>query len=241
MDIKKDYNYMLYGDSILKGVVYDESKCKYTVLEKSFGNILQDRLKGVVNNAARFGNTIIRGTSKLQNEVKKNNPDIVLIEFGGNDCDFNWEEVAENPSGDHVPKTDFNVFEKMLRSMIESLDKVNIVPVLLTLPPIDADRYFKWVSRNSAAMGSSILEWLGSVNKIYWWQERYNSIVLSLAQETRTRWIDIRSAFLRYPDYTRLICVDGIHPNERGHTVIAEKILEYISSNYEFLLRESSV
>jgi lysophospholipase L1-like esterase len=241
MDIKKDYNYMLYGDSILKGVVYDESKCKYTVLEKSFGNILQDRLKGVVNNAARFGNTIIRGTSKLQNEVKKNNPDIVLIEFGGNDCDFNWEEVAENPSGDHVPKTDFNVFEKMLRSMIESLDKVNIVPVLLTLPPIDADRYFKWVSRNSAAMGSSILEWLGSVNKIYWWQERYNSIVLSLAQETRTRWIDIRSAFLRYPDYTRLICVDGIHPNEWGHTVIAEKILEYISSNYEFLLRESSV
>jgi lysophospholipase L1-like esterase len=241
MDIKKDYNYMLYGDSILKGVVYDESKCKYTVLEKSFGNILQDRLKGVVNNAAKFGNTIIRGTSKLQNEVKKNNPDIVLIEFGGNDCDFNWEEVAENPSGDHVPKTDFNVFEKMLRSMIESLDKVNIVPVLLTLPPIDADRYFKWVSRNSAAMGSSILEWLGSVNKIYWWQERYNSIVLSLAQETRTRWIDIRSAFLRYPDYTHLICVDGIHPNERGHTVIAEKILEYISSNYEFLLRESSV
>lgn len=236
--VKEDgYKYMLYGDSILKGVVYDENKCKYTVLEQNFGNILQDRLKGVIDNAARFGNTVIKGISKLQNEVLKRDPDIVLIEFGGNDCDFNWEEVAEDPSADHMPKTDFNVFEKLLRNMIDSLNKVNIVPVLLTLPPIDADRYFKWVSRNSAAMGNNILQFLGSVNKIYWWQERYNSIVVSVAQETKTRMIDIRSAFLREPDYTRFMCLDGIHPNEQGHIIIAKKILKYVNDNYKFLLR----
>jgi lysophospholipase L1-like esterase len=86
-------------------------------------------------------------------------------------------------------------------------------------------------------MGNNILKFLGSVNKIYWWQERYNSAVLSVAQETNTKWIDVRGAFLQTPDYTKLICKDGIHPNSDGHRIIADKILEFVQSNYRFLLR----
>ena len=60
--------------------------------------------------------------------------------------------------------------------------------------------------------------------------------VLRLVEETMTRLIDFRSACLETEDYTTLICGDGIHPNEAGHKVIAEKILQYIRTNYTQLL-----
>ncbi len=235
---KSGYRFVLYGDSISKGVVFDEQKGKYVLLERSYPNLLQGRLKGVIHNAAKFGNTILRAAGKLQNDVLKKEPDIVIIEFGGNDCDFNWEEIAENPLEEHNPNTDFNIFQKSLKSLIDSLKSSGIIPVLMTLPPLDADRYFKWISKNSSVIGDKILTWLGSVSRIYWWQERYNSAIISTAQETKTRCIDIRSAFLKNPDFRQFLCIDGIHPNEKGHLLIADKIMEYIRDGYKYLLRD---
>ncbi len=239
---KESFNFVLYGDSISKGVIYDEEKSKYVLLEESYPNLLKNKLNGVIYNAAKFGNTIIRAAGKFQNDVMKKNPDIVIIEFGGNDCDFKWNEIAENPYANHEPNTDFNIFQNSLKNLVESLRATGIVPVLLSLPPLDPDKYFKWVSQNSAAAGEKILTWLGSVNKIYWWQERYNSAIISIAQETRTKWIDIRSAFLNTPDFRKFLCIDGIHPNREGHQLIADKIMEYLNTHkYTYLLKESTV
>lgn len=240
MDMKESYNFLLYGDSISKGVIYDENLGKYVLSDKSYGDLLRDKLNGVVQNAARFGNTLMKAAGRLQKDVLRKEPDIVVIEFGGNDCDFNWEEIAKDPKGDHQPNTDYDVFKSLLKGVIESLRKTGIVPVLLTLPPLDAEKYFKWISKNSAVVSEKILEWLGSVSKIYWWQERYNAAILNIARETQTRWIDIRSAFLNNPDFTEFLCKDGIHPNEKGHKVIASKIYEYIENSYGFLLNRSS-
>ena len=193
---KEGYNFVLCGDSISKGIAYDEEKEKYIILEKSYSNILQTKLRGVIYNAAKFGNTALRAAGRFQNDVLKKDPDVVLIEFGGNDCDFNWEEIAQNPLENHNPNTDLTIFGKSMRSLIELLKNTGIVPVLMTLPPLDVDRYFKWISKNNSQTGEKIMTWLGSVNKIYWWQERYNSAIISIAQETGTRWIDIRGAFL---------------------------------------------
>lgn len=239
--IKDSYSVLLCGDSISKGVIYDDAKGKYVTLKDNYATLLQENLKGIVQNAAKFGNTILRAIAKLPGDILRSNPDIVLIEFGGNDCDFDWQEVANNPLGEHLPKTEFEAFKTALRETIDSLRNNNIIPVLLTLPPIDADRYFKWVSQNNSQIARNILTWLGSVNKIYWWQERYSSAVVTIAQETKTLWIDVRSAFLNYPDYTELLCADGIHPNQKGHAVIAQTITEYLSRNHSFLLKNKTV
>jgi hypothetical protein len=64
------------------------------------------------------------------------------------------------------------------------------------------DKYFQWVSKNSAQAIDNILSWLGSVTKIYWWQKRYKSTIITIAEATGTRWID-RAAF--YTTLTILI------------------------------------
>ncbi len=233
---KDRYTIVVYGDSISRGVIFDDEKQRHSLLLESFTNLVREHLKGVVYNAAKFGSTIIEALQRLQSDVLQRKPDIVLIEFGGNDCDFHWDDIAQNPSGEFHPNTDCSTFYEKLLGLVKQLNSMDIVPVLVSLPPLDPDKYFQWISHNSEQAKNNILKFLGSVSHIYSWHERYNAAILRVAEETKTRLIDIRSAFLQREDYTQLVCDDGIHPNKEGHKVIAEKILHYIQTNYNFLL-----
>jgi lysophospholipase L1-like esterase len=237
---KSQYSFLVSGDSISRGVVYDEGKGGYSVLENSYVALVQKRLKGIVRNVSRFGNTLMRGMSRLGKDIAKDQPDIVLIEYGGNDCDFAWPEVAAHPDMPHEPQTDLSLFEETLTRTIETLNAQGIVPVLMTLPPLNADKFIKWVSGQDPLVELNIMKWLGSVTKIYWWQERYSSSIVRVAERTKTRWIDVRGAFLRQADFSALICRDGIHPNGEGHELIARTIVDYVTSDFSFLLAEEA-
>lgn len=227
------------GDSISRGIVYDEKKNKYMVLKNNYISILQEKLNGVIFNTARFGNTIIRGFNRLRKDLPKYSPDIAVIEYGGNDCDFNWHEVAVAPDNEHLPNTDFQGFQNQLREIINFLKNNSITSVVMTLPPLNAERYLKWISDNNPLIENNILKWLGSVTKLYWWQERYSSAIRKVAEECNIKCIDIREAFLQYADYTKFLCLDGIHPNEAGHKIIAEKIFDFVKSGYDYLLKSN--
>jgi acyl-CoA thioesterase I len=233
---KDRYTIVVYGDSISRGIIFDDVKQKHALLLENFSNLLRAQLKAVVYNAAKFGSTLVEGLQRLQHDVLRRHPDIVLIEFGGNDCDYHWNEIAEDPSGDFHPNTECTKFHDLLSGLVVKFQALEIVPVLVTLPPLDPDKYLKWISHNSEEAKKNILQFIGSVSHIYAWHERYNAAVLRVAEETKTRLIDIRSAFLENEDYRTLICGDGIHPNKKGHQVIADKILQYIRSNNIYLL-----
>ena len=91
-------------------------------------------------------------------------------------------------------------------------------PVLVTPPPLVAKRYFDWVSRNLNP--ARILDYLGDVEHIYRWQERYALMIRNVAREENARLLDVRDAFLAQPRMTDMICIDGIHPNEKGHAML---------------------
>ena len=239
-DNHRSYKFIVSGDSISKGVIFDEVKSRYVILEENYINLLKSKLNGIIRNTARFGNTIIKGVSKLKDDVLSDNPDIVFLEYGGNDCDFNWNEISQNPNADHKPKTDYTTFENKLRETLNFLKTNNILSIVMTLPPLNADKYLKWISNNDPLTETNILKWLGSVTKIYWWQEKYSSAVIKIAEETNTKWIDIRGAFLQYPDFTKFLCLDGIHPNQFGHEIIANSIIDFIKSHYAYLIKDNT-
>ncbi|KAB2923489.1 MAG: SGNH/GDSL hydrolase family protein [Bacteroidetes bacterium] len=234
--LKEHCTIVVFGDSISRGVVFDETKQRHSLLLESYANIVKEQLRAAVVNAAKFGSTILEGLQRFQNDVLQKRPDIVLIEFGGNDCDFAWDDVAQDPTGPHQPKTDRGEFARRLSDLIARLNELRIIPVLVTLPPLDPERYLQWVSHNSAEAKENILRFIGAASRIYSWHEQYNAAILRVAEETKTRLIDIRSSFLAAEDYTTLICRDGIHPNREGHRVIAETILQYIRTRHDFLL-----
>jgi acyl-CoA thioesterase-1 len=217
----------IFGDSVSKGVVFDSARKKYTLLKDSFVDIVKQAMNISIHNYSKFGCTVTKGGEVLKkHESELNQYDYILFEFGGNDCDFDWEAISENPEIQHAPNTPVPAFEQDYSEVIGNVKKTGGNPVLLSLPPIDAKRYFAWISQGRNA--KNILQWLGDVEYIYRWHEMYNLAVNRLAMVHNVPLIDISSAFLQTGHYQKLICEDGIHPNQDGHKLISETIQNHV-------------
>jgi len=232
---------LVIGDSLSKGVVYNDLKQRYFFSKSCFANIIQSLLRIRIFNSSKFGTTIDYGQEVFKTKFPELNPDVVFLEFGGNDCDFDWDTIAKNPDFDHRPKTELPAFEKIMRSIVETIKSVEKIPLLINLPPLNAPSYFQWFTGGDAEKGRQILKWLGDVGKIYWWHERYSAAIERIARDTNTSLIDIRGEFLQHEDFRDYICIDGIHPNEKGHQLIAQTILHFAEQNADYLLLPNGV
>ncbi len=210
----------IYGDSIMKGVFFDSLAGKYRTLPGTLFERFAEKFGLQIKNRSRFGCTISKGARMLDNALQKPEPrDFLLMEYGGNDCDFNWKEVAEQPTAQHNPHTPPAAFEQAYRGMVERVKAMGTRPVAMSLPPIDAEKYFQWITRDGLSK-DRILQWLGDVQMIYRFQELYSGIITRIAYEMDCLFVDVRSAFLDKHNYKQLLCEDGIHPNEAGHELI---------------------
>lgn len=218
-------NLCLFGDSISKGVVIDEALEHYTTTDRSFINqITAEHPEWDVTSYSLFGSTIAKGQSLIARHAKAvAAADVVVLEYGGNDSDFAWAEVAAQPEAPHAPKTDIADFVRTYGEMVTDLKSCGKKIVMLNLPPLDSRKYFEWCSRGLDA--EKILAWLGgSDSYIYRFHEAYSVNVADIAVREHVPLIDIRSAFLQRRDFSELLCMDGIHPNEKGHELIAAAI-----------------
>ncbi len=215
-----------FGDSILRGVILENDK--YVISKNNFSNICKNTLGVSIENKAKFGSTITNGQKSLEKNIQNlKNYDYVIFEFGGNDCDFNWKEISENPGIEHKPNNTIEDFKKIYTNLINKVKQLNVAPVLLSLPPIDSEKYFKKVSSNLNK--ENILKWMDNDrNFISNWHERYNLETFKLAINNKIPIIDITSRFLESRNYRQFLCEDGIHPNEKGHEIIANAIKEHL-------------
>jgi len=216
----------IFGDSILKGVVYSEEENRYVPLQPNGFEQLGISLGIAFQNSAMFGCTITKGMQLLQKAIGKGlDCTRVLLEYGGNDCDFLWDEVSAQPNGEHLPKTPLIPFGQTLKAMIAELRSIAVEPILMTLPPINSDRYLDHICRGGLDR-NRILHWLGDLYNIERYQELYSLRVATVALETQTQLIDIRSGFLAKRNCNSLICIDGIHPSAKGHELIMDLLRE---------------
>lgn len=217
----------IFGDSIMKGIIFDAIRGRYIFLKNSFLNILGKNSNIKMDNYAKFGCTITAGQKIIEKHASElSNYEYTALEFGGNDCDFNWKAVSENPEGLHLPNTPITEFESLYSTVIDNVSEMGSKPILFSLPPLNAHRYFSWISKGLNA--ENILRWLGDEDHIYRWHEMYNLVVVKLAAIKNVPLIDIRKAFLESRNYLGLYCEDGIHPNEAGHALISDIIKNVI-------------
>lgn len=219
-----------FGDSVLRGVVLENNK--YKISENSFSKICENTLGITIENKAKFGSiasTVKKSMERNMEKLENENYDYVLFEFGGNDCDFLWKEVSQNPYIEHNPNSSIDEFRKIYEELIKKVKDIGKKPILLSLPPIDSEKYFNKISEGLNK--ENILKWMqGNKQFIANWHERYNIETFKIAIDNNVRIIDITSKFLEYKNYSVFLCDDGIHPNEEGHKIIASAIKEFINS-----------
>ena len=213
----------IYGDSIMKAVVVDEN-FKYRPVVKPLLERLQQQTGLETVNRAHFGYTSDKGQQILQRDLEKGlDCTYALLEFGGNDCDHNWAEVAAAPDQEHLPHTSLQNFLHNLQSMAQTLLDRGIQPILMTLPPLDAQRYLDFIGRLGSDK-NAVLHWLGDVQMIYRWQEMYSAAIAALAARLSLPLADVRSRFLCRRDYGSLIARDGIHLTEAGYGLVFDEL-----------------
>ena len=219
------------GDSIIKGVLVQSEgeRSRYSLAEKSIVECCAERLGGESLNLGKMGCTIEAGERILNRCLDKmSGAQYVLLEYGGNDSDYNWQEIAEAPEKEHFPRTRLEVFEQVYERVINKIKAMGAIPLVLSLPPMDAERYFAFFSQKwEEGFRANVMRWLGgSTNTIMSGHELYNLATMRVAQRTGTQWIDVTSGLLKDHNYRAYLCDDGIHPNERGQRMIAEAVLQ---------------
>lgn len=156
---------MYIGDSVAKGVVLDDARGRYIFAKESAARLFAQDGGMEVDNLASFGCTVTKGEEMLQKcGPRIGDYDYTVLEFGGNDCDFDWKSVSDDPEASHICKTPLETFKQKYARMLETIKRFGGKPVVLNLPPIDSGRYFRWISRNLSP--SRILRFLKEVGFI---------------------------------------------------------------------------
>ena len=216
------------GDSLTKGVILTEAN-KYSIADHSYLDIVGRELDLQIKNYGRFGSTIEMGDTMINRHSEEiSNSEYTFIEYGGNDCDFDWMKIADAPTEDFTPKTTLEDFKKRFIRLINKVKELGSKPVILSLPPILSAPYFSFFSRYmSDEQKGNVIQWLGGgTDIISRWHESYNRALFMIAKETQTPIIDITTPFDTFRgDISSLYCADGIHPNAQGHRMIAATII----------------
>lgn len=217
----------IYGDSILKGVMFNEELNRYKLFGYRFDELNDNGIE--VENNCKMGATIEQGFEIMRDTLTDCDEDtVVLLEYGGNDCNFNWSEVSNNPDGDFLPNTPAEKFMSVYYKMIEFARSKGAKVALCNLVPIEANKFMNWVSRGLSY--DNILKWLGDVNRISRWQEYYSRLVEKIASITKCPILDLRTNFLAHERMPSMIGVDGIHPSSEGHMLIKDTLQKSILS-----------
>jgi lysophospholipase L1-like esterase len=215
------------GDSIIKGVVLNieqSGKIHYALADHSIAEQLANSKHMEAVNLGKMGCTIEAGERILDHHLPSiENAEYAILCYGGNDSDYNWRAIAANPQAEHHPKTAIGVFEKTYARIIGKVRAAGIKPVVMSLPPMDSEKYYTFVtSALSAEEKRNVGRWLKEgVSAIEAGHELYNDAIRRVTAKTDALLVDVSSAFKLSADY---LCADGIHINAHGQQIIADLI-----------------
>lgn len=222
-----------FGDSILQGVIHDVQHDKYRLLKENFLAISGSRLNVDWKNFARHGSLITSGEKELAKHLDiVHESDYIFFSFGGNDSNHNWDEIAQNPYKPHYPAVKLEVFHQKYVNLIKQVQIRGKTPILFSLPPVNSKMFFDNICKYRNK--ENILHFLREdIGNIYQWHSMYNMEIFKIANETNAPIIDITTRFLSQIDYSDFLCDDGVHPNEKGHRLIAEALKDFYARYFD--------
>lgn len=144
---------------------------------------------------------------------------------------FDWKAISLNPGGHHVPQMDLVAYKALYINKIAQARTRGLEPVLVSLPIIDADRYFAHITRGmSMQERKNILYWLGgSTERLRNIHALYNLLLFRLAATQCVHIIDITSPMLASAHYESLLEQDGVTLSPAGQAVVDNELASLLS------------
>lgn len=226
----------VFGDSVLKGVITTpQTTSLFDVTENDSLSLAQKELDFELDNRSIYGNVITKGQTKFNKWLEKSGwSDICIIEFGDNDSDYDWPPISQNPDAQYDFKTPLPDYLRILKEMTGTCKEHKILPLLVSAPAIIPERWIESISKGLNK--DNILKFLaGDINKLSKNQEVYYKALKVFATENQINFIDMREALYNQENYPDLICMDGIHPTEKGYELMAQVWLKELPEIFKKL------
>lgn len=223
---------VVFGDSIAKGIV--TIKGKIETIEENAVQLVSQYFGNEIDNISLYGQTLKRIydkriVDKYLDSTNREEQVYAVFAIGGNDSDYDWVKVSNNPYIAHKPKTRIEDFEHMLIEMIEKLKDRNVKVILTTIIPLNSQLYFDNVISKMGDPNKMMIFLENDVENIARHQEMYSQAILRCAEKTQCIVLDIRKKMTCLQDSNAYMCLDGVHPNEKGYRYLAESAIQEIN------------
>lgn len=210
----------IFGDSIAQGVLLNAADQFQLSPNGCVDRLI--RAGYPLINYGMSGYTIRQGYAAFQQKRLQPGAGCV-IEYGANDCKMDWDAVSDDPEHFHDGQTPMAEFQAALERFVRDARSRGLRPILATPLPLIGGRYYAWICRGRNA--EHILRYFhGDPEGISRWQGRYASAVREAARQYHCPLLDLRDWMIHEMDYPDWLCQDGVHPNEKGHGLMAERI-----------------
>lgn len=138
-----------------------------------------------------------------------------VLEFGGNDCDFDWKSVSDDPEASHICKTPLETFKQKYARMLETIKRFgrqaggaeSAADRLGTLFPLDQPK--------SVAVAHPALSERGRLHRR--WQEMFNIAAVQVASAAGVPGHRHPQRISRAAGFPQL-SLRGRHPPQRSRT-----------------------
>ncbi len=171
-----------------------------------------------VVNAGVGGHNTDHARARFAADVLDHNPDIVVIQFGINDAAVDvWKDPPANKS-----RVSLERYVENLRHFVSTLKARKVQVILMTPNPL------RWTPKMREMYGKP--PYLpGEPNGFNIKLQEYAEAVRRMAKSEDVPLIDVYHGF---EDYAKThgnsvddLLLDGIHPNERGHRLVADQLI----------------
>ena len=144
---------------------------------------------------------------------------------------FDWKAIASNPSGHHEPQIDLVAYKALYTNKIAQARACGQEPVLVSLPIMDEDRYFAYITRGmSMQERKNVLYWLGGkTERLRNIHAMYNLSLFRLAAVQCVHLVDITSPMLASTHFDELLDQDGVTLSPAGEAMVNRELASFAS------------
>ena len=141
---------------------------------------------------------------------------------------FDWQSIAANPSGRHESNLDLVAYKALYINKIAQARAQGYEPVLVSLPIMDENRYFAYITRGmSMQERKNLLYWLGGkTERLRNIHALYNLLLFRLAAQQCVHIIDITSPMLASLNYDELLESDGVTLSAAGEALVGGELMK---------------
>lgn len=177
-------------------------------------------------NAGISNTTSRQAVERLDSDVRRFDPDYVIIQFGINDS---WIDAS---LGRTQPRLTLDEYEDNLKTIIATLRADGAKPILMTANPMRWSAMYGDELRDPA-LGFDFDDPRG-INRLL---DLYSQRVREIARDAKLPLVDVSERFEAYDRVPGqsirdiLIPNDDIHPNDAGHALIAEWLTQVLMAD----------